>query len=69
MKRKIMTEMSNTLKMIDSKGCLKRSKDCLSTETRQYLSLSNHGRKSANNVITLNLSELITVQYAIDVSS
>ena len=69
MKKKIMTEMSNTLKMIDSKECQKRSKDCLSIETRQSLSLSNHGRKSANNVTILNLSELITVQYAIDVSS
>ena len=69
MKRKIMKGMSNTLKMIDSKECQKRSKDCLSTETRQSLSLSNLGRKSANNVTTLNLLEYITVQCVIDVSS
>ena len=69
MKRKIMTGMSNTLKMIDSKECQKRSKDCLSIETRQSLSLSNLGRKNANNVTTLNPSELITVQYVIDVCS
>ena len=64
-----MKGMSNTLKMIDSKESQKRSKDCLSTETRQSLSLSNRGRKSANNVTTLNLLEYITVQCVIDVSS
>ena len=68
MKRKITTGMLNMLKMIDLKECLKRSKVCSSTETRQSLSLNSHGRKSANNATTLNLSEHITVQCVIDVS-
>ena len=55
MKKKIVKAMSNMSRMIGSKGCLKKSKDCLGIETRQSHNLSNRGRKSANNASTSNL--------------